>query len=128
MLIGIFAWGLFGTAETKIGIMGACVKGEVICFLPDEKASSIHAGDAANVSGEQMQVASISAVPVSYAEARQIVGSDYLANTIVGDDWTYVVRFGGNDGSNLMEDIPLGINITTERIAPINLVFGNAVR
>ena len=128
LLIGLFAWGFFGTAETRVGATGTCVKGEVFCFLPSDKVSSIHEGDIANVSGEQMKVASISTVPVSYAEARQLVGSDYLASTIVGDEWTYVVRFASDNKPNLAADIPLSINITTERIAPISLVFGNAKR
>ena len=128
LLLGLFAWGFFGTAETNVAVAGTYVNGEVVCFLPTDKVSSIHEGDIANVGGEQMQVASISAVPVSSIEARQIVGGDYLVSTLVGDNWTYVVRFTSDDAPNLAEGIPIAINITTDRIAPISLIFGNAAR
>ena len=126
LLIGLVAWGVLGTAETSVGATGACVKGETICFLPDSKASSIHIGDIANVGGEQMKVAKLSTVPVSRAEAREIVGNDYLASTLVNDDWSYVVHFSGDNAPTFEEGIPLGVTITTERIPPISLVFGNA--
>ena len=126
LLIGLFAWGFFGTAETNVGAMGAYVDGEVVCFLPADKASNVHEGDIANVDGELMEVASVGAVPVSRVEAKDIVGGDYLASTLVGDDWTYVVRFGGNGDYEFADGIPLSVNITTERIAPISLIFKGA--
>ena len=127
LLIGLFAWGFLGTAATSAGATGAYVKGEAVCFLPADEASKVHVGDDANVGGELMQVESISTVPVSRAEAREIVGNDYLANTLVGADWTYVVRFAGDGEPGLTEGIPIGISITTDNIAPITLIFGNAV-
>ena len=126
LVLGLFAWGVFGTAETSVGAMGTYVNGEVVAFLPGEKVSSIHEGDVANVSGELLVVDSISAVPVSRAEAREIVGGDYLASTLVGGDWTYVVRLSGKDDYSFAEGIPLTVTITTERIAPISLIFGGA--
>ena len=126
LLIGLFAWGFFGTAVTSVGAAGACVEGEVICFLPADKASSVHVGDIANVSGEQMKVEALSAVPVSRGEARAIVGGDYLASTLIGSDWNYVVSLGENGSHGLAEGVPLAVTITTERIAPISLVFGGA--
>lgn len=123
LIIGLFAWGFLGTAETSVGAAGTYVNGEVVCFLPTEKVSNIHEGDSANVDGELMEVASISAVPVSRVEAREIVGGDYLASALVESDWTYVVSFSGDGESSFTEGIPLSITITTERIAPISLIF-----
>lgn len=72
-----------------------------------------------------MRVASISAVPLSRDEARDIVGGDYLMNSLVEGDWTYVVRFAGDDAHGFEEGIPLPVSITTERLAPVTLIFGN---
>ena len=123
LMIGMFAWGIFGTAETSVGATATCVKGEVVGFLPAEQASKVHVGDSANVGGELMEVASISAVPLSRMEAREIVGSDYLANTLVGDDWTYLVRFGGDGEVGFAEGVPLTANVTTENIPPLSVIF-----
>jgi len=123
LMIGLFAWGLLGTAETNVGAYATCVKGEVVCFLPGDKASSVHEGDVANVGGTQMKVASVGAMPLSRTEAREIIGSDYLTNTLVGDDWTYVVRFQGDGDLAFEEGIPLDTTITIERIKPISLIF-----
>lgn len=125
LLIGLFAWGFLGTAETSVGATATCVKGEVVCFLPAEKVSSIHEGDVANVNGQPMEVASIGAVPVSRVEAREIVGSDYLTSTLVQGDWAYVVKFKDDGGNGFAEGVPLAVTITTERIPPISLIFGN---
>lgn len=126
LLIGLFAWGFLGTVETSVKTLGTCVKGEVVCFLPTEKVSEVHVGDVASVDGELMEVAALSAVPVSRAEARDIVGSDYLASTLVTGDWTYVVHLDGGD-HDFAEGVPLSVIITTERIAPISLLFKDAV-
>lgn len=123
LMLGLFAWGFLGTAESSVGATGTHVNGETICFLPADKATSIHEGDDANVGGELMKVASVSTVPVSVLEAREIVGSDYLASTLVRDDWTYVVYFSGD--ASFEEGIPLPVTITIERIAPISIIFGN---
>lgn len=124
LLIGLFAWGFLGTAETSVSASGTCVDGEVICFLPADKLASINEGDNAKVEGVLMEVASIADVPVSRLEARELVGGDFLASTIVADDWTYVVRFSGDASFN--EGTPLAVTITTERIAPISLLFQDA--
>lgn len=126
LMIGLFAWGVFGTLTTSVGAVGACVDGETVCFLSNNDASKVHIGDVANVGGELMEVAEISPVPVSFAEAREIVGGDYLASTLVGSDWVYVVRFSGDGGAGLQVGVPLSVNITTERIAPISLIFKDA--
>ena len=126
LVVGLFAWGMFGTAETSVNTMGTCVEGKVVCFLPSNKASSVHVGDDANVDGKLMKVAEMSAIPLSRVESREIVGSDYLASTLVTDDWTYLLHFSGDDDQQFSEGIPLSITITTERIPPISLIFKDA--
>lgn len=126
LMAGLFAWGFLGTAETSVSALATYTNGHVVCFLPTDKAASVHEGDVANVSGRQMQVASISAVPVSRAEAHEIVGGDYLADSLVADDWTYVVSFKGDGEPDFAKGIPLSATITIERIKPISLIFKDA--
>ena len=126
LMIGLFAWAVFGTAETNVSATGTYVNGETVCFLSADRASIVKVGDNANVDGELMKVASVSPTPVSIIEARDIVGSDYLVNTLIGDEWSYIVRFEGKGSPGFAEGIPLPVSITIERIAPISLIFGDA--
>lgn len=126
LMIGMFAWGFFGTAETSVSATATCANGEVICFLPSSAASKLSAGDPANVDGELMEVASVGTVPLSRFEAYEIVGSDFLANTLVQDDWTYLVTFKGDGQTAFAEGVPLSVNVTTENISPLSVVFGGA--
>ena len=123
LLIGLFAWGFLGMAETNVATTATSVKGEVVGFLPEEKASKVHVGDCAKVGGELMQVESIGAVPLSRAEVHAIVGGDYLENTLVEDDWSYPVRFTADDDYAFAEGVPLRVSITVESVAPMSLLF-----
>ena len=122
LLIGLFTWGFLGSSETNVGAYATYTKGEVVCFLSADKASKIHVGDSVNVGGSLMEVESISVVPLSRAEAREVVGSDYLANTIVEDEWTYLVRLSGTSNSGFQEGIPISASFTTGKVAPISLL------
>ena len=124
LLVGILAWGVFGAVTTSVNTTGACVKGSVVCFLTAEDAAKVSVGDKASVSGEQMEVKSISAVPLSRDEAKAVVAKDYLVSTLVKGDWAYVVFFDGDEEYNFVEEVPLPVTITTERVAPISLIFG----
>ena len=124
LFVGLFAWGLFGTVSTSIDVSGTCLDGDVIGFIAEEQVADVHVGDAADVGGVPTHVASMGDVPVSYAEALDLLGSDYLASKLVGDGWAYIVRFDGASGADFREGTLLDIRITTERVAPLSLVFG----
>ena len=126
LLVGLYAWDILGTAETSVSVYATRVKGETVCFLSAEKASTVHVGDSANVDGKLMEVESLSDVPLSRAEVQEIVGNDYLVSTLMEGDWTYLVRFAGDDGQVLKEGVPLPTRVTVERIAPITVVFKGA--
>ncbi len=123
LLIGLLSWGVFGAVTTSVGTTGACVEGKVVCFLDADEVIKVKAGDAASVSGTRMTVKSVSDIPVSRKEASEILVSDYLVSTLVEGDWAYVVEFDGTT-SELADGVPLAVNITTERAAPISLVLG----
>ena len=125
LLAGLLAWGVFGSVTTSVSATGVVVDDTAMCFLSAEDAAKVHAGDAAFVGEEQMEVASVAAVPYSRDEAGEALGSDYLVSALVAGDWAYQVTFDG-DVSGLASGVPLTVSITTERIAPISLVLGGA--
>ena len=122
-LLGLLAWGVFGTVSTNVAATGVVENGHVTCYVPTEEAMSLHVGDTANVGGTSMELAEISAVPLSRNEASQFLESDYLAATLFSEDWAYQVTLEG-DTSALPEGVPLAVSITTERVAPISLMLG----
>ena len=129
LIAGLLAWGAFGTVMTNVGTSAAVVKNsngtQVVCFLPYEQAFEVSEGDDADVNGTKMKVASVASVPISTDEAREILGNDFLASSLVPGDWSYLVTLEG-DASELPEGVPSKVNITVNRVAPISLVLGQA--
>lgn len=123
LLAGLLAWGVFGTVSTSVTSMGVVMDGQARCFLPADEVARLHQGDVALVGGTKMTVAQIERLPLSRAEVSDMLQSDYLVETLVTGNWATQVTFEG-DVSTLDEDVPLTVNITTERVAPLKLVLG----
>ena len=123
LLVGLLAWAIFGTIATRVPTKGAVIHGQAMCFLPEEDAMKMHVGDEAEVDGTTLKVNSVSTLPVSRAEAGRIAPGDYLVEALMREDWAYQVTFEG-DTSKLPEGIPISMEITVERIAPIQLLLG----
>ena len=79
-------------------------------------------GDIAVVDGQKMTVSDVAAIPLSAGEAREYLGDDYLVSVLMSGDWAYAVVFEG-DTSELTERVPVTVNITTSRVAPITLIL-----
>lgn len=124
LLAGLLAWGVFGAVSTSVHATGAIVDGSPICLLAAEDVAKVHEGDVANFGGEQVRVSKVASVPWSRAEAAELLGSDYLVSTLMPGDWAYQVQLEGDVGE-LNENVPITINITTERIAPISLLLAH---
>ena len=124
LLVGILAWGVFGTVSTSVSATAARTDSGVICLLNAENAAKVSVGDQAVVNGSLMQVESISELPLSRQEVSDIIESDYLASTLVQSDWSYVVMLTGPDAEELVPNVPLSVSITIESTAPISLIFG----
>jgi hypothetical protein len=119
------AWGVFGAVSTNVTATGACVGRRAMCFLSAEDVAKVSVGDAASVGNERTVVAEVTSVPLSREEAREKLGSDYLVSALVKGDWAYLVTFERiDDDSNLAQGVPLSVDITTERVAPIRLLLG----
>ena len=130
LLVGLLAWAIFGTIATSVPTTAAVVNGQAMCFLPEEDIVKMHVGDQASVvqvgnqesdSSVNLKVSTISTLPVSRAEAAKIAPSDYLVDALMQDNWAYQITFEG-DTSKLPENVPFSMEITVERLAPINLL------
>ena len=124
LLMGLLIWGFLGSVTSNVITTGTVVNGKAVCFLSAEDTAKVSEGNIAAVGGDRMTVAAVTTVPVSREEAKQVLTSDYLVSALVKDDWAYQVTFEG-DVSELTPSVPLSVNIITERIAPISLVFGD---
>lgn len=130
LLVGLLAWAFFGTIATSVPTTAAVVNGQAMCFLPEKDIVKMHVGDQASVvqvgnqesdSSVNLKVSTISTLPVSRAEAAKIAPSDYLVDALMQDNWAYQITFEG-DTSKLPENVPFSMEITVERLAPINLL------
>ena len=129
LLAGLLAWAVFGTIATRVPTTAAVVNGQAICFLSAEDVVKMHVDDRAEIDGEALGidgvtliVSSISDLPVSRAEAAKIAPGDFLVEALMPGNWAYQVTFAG-DTSKLPEGVPLSMEVTVERLAPISLML-----
>ena len=123
LIIGLLVWAVFGSVTSKVAAQGVRQSAQVICFISSEDKSHVDAGDEANVNGRQMKVESVSELPLSQEEAKELLHSDYLVDSLLKEKWSYMVTFAG-DCSDFKDGVILDINITAERVSPISLVLG----
>ena len=124
---GLVVWGLFGTVNVNVNGEGARIDDEVFSLLSSDDTSHITVGNEANVEDVQLNVSSISDVPLSRDEAKELLGSDYLVSQLVGDEeWVYKVDFAGDGASDLAEGVPLTVSITADEVTPFEMAFGTS--
>ena len=122
LLAAALVWAVFGAVSTSVTTTGVVVKGQALCFLDAEEVAKVKVGDVANVDDERMTVSSVASIPGSREEVSKVLESDYLVSALLEGDWAYSVIFEG-DVSELASDVPLTVNITVERVAPISLIL-----
>ena len=124
---GLVLWGLFGTVYVNVNGEGVKIDDEVFSLLSSDDKSHITVGNTANVDDVQLTVASISDIPLSANEAKELLGSDYLMSQLVGDEeWVYKVDFEGDGASGLKEGVPLDVSITADEVTPFEMAFGTS--
>ena len=126
LLVGLLIWGIFGAISTSVSTTGTVVNNVPICFLSGQDASHVNVGDMATVDGKNVVVSNVTTVPYSRDEAHELVENDYLVSTLMQEDWGYLVEFERrNETDTFANYIPVSVVITTERFAPISLIFGS---
>ena len=124
---GLVIWGLFGTVNVNVNGEGVRIDDEVFSLLSSDDKSHIAVGNTANVGDVQLAVSSISDIPLSRDEAKELLSSDYLMSELVGDNnWVYKVDFEGDGTSDLATGVPLEMSITADEVSPFQMAFGTS--
>lgn len=123
LVLGLLAWGIFGSVSTTVTAKAVRVSNGCICFLEPDQAAQVSVGDRALVDAQPTTVDSITSYPLSREELADFVPTDYLAETMIPGNWAYVVVF--KDDLESEKGIPLVAVITTDRVAPITLILGS---
>ncbi len=124
LLLGLLAWGVFGTVATTVTCQGTIIGSDAVAFLDGENVLKVHAGDSATMLGEKLKVVEVSETPLSRDEAKEVLGSDYLVSTLLDSDWGYLVHCTGDGKYEFGQGVPVPMSITVEHVAPISLIFG----
>ncbi len=124
LLAGLLAWGIFGSVSTSVVSTGVRVGQKVMCFLDAGEVARVDVGDDSLVDGKRLHVSSVASMPMSRDETENKLNSDYLKSALVKSDWTYMVEFEGDETDNIEQGVPITVDITTERVAPITLLIG----
>lgn len=126
LLVGLLAWGVFGTVEADVSVSGVVIsegdEATPLCFLTEEEIDRVSEGNDVIMDDVPMTVAAVDSVPVSAGEADSLLNSDYLSSALVRGDWVYIVTFDG-DTSELAQNVPVPVKITVDRVPPISLIF-----
>ena len=120
VMLGIVAWGFFGTASASVAKRGAVIDGKIVTFITTAEKDEIRPGNEVLLGNRILKVESVDTLPLSKGEARQLLGSDYLTWYLVQDEWVYRATISG--GNSLAEGTPVTLTITTERVAPVKLL------
>ncbi|MBQ3279721.1 MAG: hypothetical protein IJG94_11265 [Clostridia bacterium] len=123
LLIGVLVWGFFGSVSVRVQTVGVYRDGQTFSFLSTEDFSKVHTGDSAMVDGIEMKVSEVAGIPNSREEAKEMTGSDYLTDTLMPQNWGYRCSFESVSGKTPPETVPLNIQITTNAVRPISLLF-----
>ncbi len=123
LVLGLFAWAVFGSVSTTVTAVGTCIDGQVVCFLDPEQCENVAVGNPAYIDMRDGAVASISRMPYSKSEANKYLSSDYLAAALMPGDWGYLVTFDDITPDEGEFDTLFTLVIVTERVSPISLVL-----
>lgn len=123
LLAGLVVWGIFGAVTTTVSTACVRVDDSLVCFLNVEDATEVNVGDTASVNSMLSSVTYKSEEPISRAEAQDQIPSDFLKDTLVKDDWVFMVLLDATTVKDVDEGTVLTTTITVESKAPLALVI-----
>ena len=125
LLIGLLVWAFFGSVFTTVSAMCTKSNGRMISLIPPDDFMWIEIGDKTYISGVAWKVSEIGPAPISKLQAIELLGSEYMANTLMKDAWAYPVYFTSELEENIPDDmlkLTLAVIITRE-MRPIETIF-----
>lgn len=93
LVLGLLAWGIFGSVTTSISAKAVNITDATICLLDADHAAKVSVGDEVYVDGQTTTVASITPIPYSRSELSDLLAADYLLETVMPGNWAYVAFF-----------------------------------
>lgn len=119
LLISFLVWGIFGELPTTLRAEVFIRDEMAVCYIAQEEAGDISAGDRAVINGVEYRVTEVGSIPLSKAEVEEAYESDYVRNALSAADWNIEVRIAvPNAAEGLAE-----VTITTEYTKPISFLF-----
>ncbi len=117
LLAGFIVWGVVGKLETKVNAVAVSEEGKAVCYVREEDARGIEAGNAVRFGDGEYTVAAVSAQPIA-------VDENFSAYTMrVGGfsagEWVYKVTLD----AELSEGV-YAASIVTGSVSPISFLFG----
>lgn len=122
LVMGLLAWGIFGSVATTVEAKAVCIDGMTICLLDSDQVKRVHEGDQAYAEGETTKVAIVNNYPLSAKEVAEFLPTDYLIETMMPGKWAFAVFL--EDDISTAEGVPYSVSIVTERVSPLSLVLG----
>lgn len=124
---GLVVWSATAIIPTTIQTTGFVRNGDITCWVDKAIAAKIEEGGVtASVDGERATNVTMGDVPLSEAEVKATLGSDYAANAVDLDVWNYEVIMKFSEDFSVPTDAHMvPVNITVLEMHPLNLVFGN---
>lgn len=119
LLISFLVWGILGELPTTLKAEAFIQDELAICYLAQEEAGHISAGDRAVINGSEYQVTEVGSIPLSRAEVEASLESDYVKNALSLSDWNIEVRIAVPNASEGLASV----TITTEYTKPISFLI-----
>ncbi len=125
LLIGLLVWAFFGTVYTTVTVMCAKANGRVVSLVSPDDYMWLEIGDETYISGVAWKISEFGPYPISKLQAIEMLGSEYMANTLMKGAWAYPVYFSSDLEGDMPEDM-LKLStavIITRAMRPIETIF-----
>lgn len=118
LLAAAFVWGMFSALPATIPASGVVKDGEATIYLPVEQAAKVREGMPVKAGDVAGMVKSVAKMPLSGAEVRAALQSDYLAEMLHLTDWNIPVTA---DVPGLPDGV-VPVAVTVESVRPLDFL------
>lgn len=119
LLTSVLIWATFGSLNTTVTVKGIADGAKVVCY--SENTSNIKVGDAVKVGSNDGKVVSVSAKPISYAQAQETIDADeYTMYCLALGEWNYVIEI---ELQNANAEGFVNAVVVTESTNPISFIL-----
>jgi hypothetical protein len=127
LLVGLVIWSMTAVIPSTKSYVGILTSDGAMCWVDADVAEKVRRGGAKATIMDRPVVGEIRVdeFPLSAGEAKQVVSSEYVADSIALTDWNYTLHLPVPDGVPVSENLRLvPISITVSEDRPVDLVLG----